>query len=200
MVDAISDAQQLLQDIDNPTPEGMRDLLVSLDFDADALEEIAGPAGLFPYGRKVICSTPEIELLVMNWAPRQECAPHDHGRSFGWIQIVDGTARHRLYTLDQHDVPALYLQRTEHAGQLYFAPHGQVHQMGNPGLERLITLHLYAPPISGMHIYDLERCRVCVVSDDCGAWWPAEKRQLLRERSLTRVGDRRDQRRARPTL
>jgi cysteine dioxygenase len=199
-VDAISAAQQLLRDIDNPTPGGLRELLTSLVFDPDDLEEVAGPAGLFPYGRKVICSTPTTELLVMNWAPRHECAPHDHGSSYGWIQIVDGTARHRLYTLDQHDVPTPYLQRTEHAGQLYFAPRGQIHQMGNPGEGRLLTLHLYAPPISGMHVYDLERCRVCVVSDDCGAWWPAEKRQLLRQRSFMRVGDRRDQRRAQPTL
>ncbi len=48
---------------------------------------------------------------------------------------------------------------------------------GNKGL---LTLHLYAPPISGMKVYDLEKCAACVVSDDCGAWWPEDQKQRLK--------------------
>ena len=36
----------------------------------------------------------------------------------------------------------------------------------------------------GMKVYDLKRCAACVVSDDCGAWWPREQRQLLQELQL----------------
>lgn len=182
--DAISRARTHLSALESPTPAVLHDALVSLDLDLDALQGIAGPAGDFAYARKVLYSNSELELLVMNWAPMQQCAPHDHGRSFGWIQIIDGVAEHRLYTLNQYDVPVPYLQRMEHTGHAYFAPRGQVHQMGNAGRERLLTLHLYSPPISGMQVYDIERCRSCIVSDDCGAWWPPERRQLLRERTL----------------
>lgn len=174
MQDGLTGARELFSAIRAPTPAMLHDALMALQVDIDALEEIAGPAGSFPYGRKVLFSNSTVELLVMNWAPLQECAPHDHGMSFGWIKILDGTARHRLYTLDHRDTPAAYLERTEHTGHAYFAPRGQVHQMGNGGSGRLLTLHLYAPPISGMQVYDLERCRACTVSDDCGAWWPAE--------------------------
>ncbi|KAF0825367.1 Cysteine dioxygenase Dlit [Cytobacillus firmus] len=40
------------------------------------------------------------------------------------------------------------------------------------------------PPITGMKVYDLEKCAACVVSEDCGAWWPEEQRQKVREIQL----------------
>ncbi|WP_236561071.1 hypothetical protein [Pontibacillus sp. HMF3514] len=48
----------------------------------------------------------------------------------------------------------------------------------------LVTLHLYAPPITGMMVYDLETCAACVVSDDCGAWWPEKLREKVKEIQL----------------
>lgn len=59
-------------------------------------------------------------------------------------------------------------------------------EAGNTGL---ITLHLYAPPITGMKVYDLEKCAACVVSDDCGAWWPDDLRQQVKEIKLKSAAD-----------
>ncbi|MGM1006165.1 MAG: hypothetical protein ACQEW2_03745 [Bacillota bacterium] len=56
--------------------------------------------------------------------------------------------------------------------------------MKSAGRENLVTLHLYSPPITGMKVYNLEKCAACVVSEDCGAWWPEEQRQKVREIQL----------------
>lgn len=127
----------------------------------------------------------------MNWANHRECAPHDHGSSYGWINIITGESTHMLHTLDQDDVPVPYLRRTEKAGFRFFAPRGMIHQMGNMTDDMLVTLHVYSMPITGMKVYDLERCAACVVSDDCGAWWPEDQRQRLREIKLRRTVKRR---------
>jgi cysteine dioxygenase len=50
----------------------------------------------------------------------------------------------------------------------------------------MVTLHLYSPPITGMIVYDLQKCAACVVSDDCGAWWPEEQYQRLKEIQLNK--------------
>lgn len=141
--------------------------------------------GSIPTVEKIF-STPEIEVLVMNWAARRECAPHDHGASFGWVHVMAGTVTHTLFTLDRDGIPVPFGSRLEHAGSRYFAPRSLVHSMGNPQDDLTVTVHVYCPPITGMKVCDLSRCAACVVSDDCGAWWPDDQRQLVREIKLAR--------------
>ena len=31
-----------------------------------------------------------------------------------------------------------------------------------------------------MIVYDLEKCAACVVSDNCGAWWPEEQNEKVK--------------------
>ncbi len=167
-----------------PSPDELSAALAALDPGAEELAEHAGEPGLFPYGRRPLARTEDVEVLVMNWAVGRVCAPHDHGGSFGVIRVAAGVADHHLYTLDQRDRPTRYLRRQEVAGSQYVAARGMIHAMGNAADAPLLTVHAYAPPITGMVVYDLARCAACVVSDDCGAWWPAERRQLLREFAL----------------
>lgn len=146
-----------------------------------------GDPGVYPYGRKKIFDTPEVEILVMNWAGGRDCAPHDHGSSLGWVHVLAGTVNHTIYTLDQRDAPVASGTRVERAGTLFFAPRGLVHAMGNPTDETTVTVHIYSPPITGMKVFDLEKCAACVVSDDCGAWWPDEQRQIVQILKLGRA-------------
>ncbi|MEU7277909.1 cysteine dioxygenase family protein [Streptomyces sp. NPDC045431] len=170
-----------------PGPHELREAWESIDASLDEVLPYAGDPGVYPYGRKKLYATGDIEILAMNWASHRPCAPHDHGHSFGWINVMAGTVRHTLYTLDQDDIPVSFLTRDEPCGSRYFAPRGMIHSMENPTDDLTVTLHLYAPPITGMRVYDLERCAACVVSDDCGAWWPDEQRQLVREIKLSRT-------------
>jgi cysteine dioxygenase len=166
-----------------PRPDELRRALTAVTARPDELRLVCDEPSVYPYGRKLLYSSADVEVLAMNWAPGRQCAPHDHGASFGWIQIVAGDASHELFTLDHAgEMPLRWHQGSEPTGRLYFAPVGLIHSMGNPRRDReLLTLHAYSLPISGMRVYDLNRCAACVVSDDCGAWWPLEDRQRLQE-------------------
>jgi cysteine dioxygenase len=163
-----------------PTPQQLKQALVDINADEQALRLYLGEPGIFPYGRKPLFVSDEVEVIVMHWAVGRRCAPHDHGQSFGWIQVVCGSLNHVLYKLDENDVPVEFSSRYEESGTMIFAAKGMVHDMGNLRECKMVTLHAYAPPIDGMVVYDLERCASCMVAKDCGAWWPAEQRQLLR--------------------
>ncbi|WP_367136070.1 cysteine dioxygenase family protein [Saccharothrix sp. HUAS TT1] len=178
--------QEKLGNLRRPDPAQLKQATLDLNADLDALTPHLGEPGIYPYGRKPLFSNGVVEAIVMNWAADRECAPHDHGRSFGWIQVVSGTIDHRLYTLDQDDIPTPFAERVENTGSFMFAPRGAVHSMGNRNGDVTVTLHVYAPPIAGMVVYDLEKCAACVVADDCGAWWPEDQRQRLREIKLSR--------------
>jgi cysteine dioxygenase len=138
------------------------------------------PAG-HPYGRKpLLVDHPHVELLVMTWARGMECAPHDHGsRSWGWVLVVAGTATHTVFTLDKGGRPVPGEPKPVKAGAFLFTRVGLVHSMGNLTREPLVTVHAYAPPITGMTVYDLGRCAKCPVRDGCGAWWPQDQQRLL---------------------
>ncbi|MGV9834284.1 cysteine dioxygenase [Nocardia niigatensis] len=162
-----------------PAPDELNHAVDTLEVNLQDILPHTGEPGTFPYQRKLLYKSEHVEVLVMNWAVRQPCSPHDHGRSFGTIKVLAGEVEHDLYTLDQNDIPRKYFSRTEQAGSTYFAARGMIHAMGNPHDGPAITLHTYAPPIEGMKVYDLHRCLVCTVSDDCGAWWPDQQRQQL---------------------
>ena len=182
--------ERIAANFDHLVAPGPQQLLDAWKATAAELPEVlayAGEPGVYPYGRKRIFASAEVEVLAMNWGARRTCAPHDHGSSFGWVNVLSGNVEHTLYTLDQNDVPIPYLTRVEKRGSSYFAARSMVHAMGNPGDEPTITVHVYAPPITRMKVYDLQRCAACVVSDDCGAWWPDDQRQLLEVIRLDRA-------------
>lgn len=130
-----------------------------------------------PYGRRLILSEGGIEVLLMNWASKHECAPHDHGASFGFIRILNGTARERRFTLRAGKLELLTdVERTSARPIFVKAP--TIHSMINPHDAPLITLHAYAPAIHGMKVYDPLRCVGCVVRDTCGAWLPTPEERL----------------------
>jgi SAM-dependent methyltransferase/mannose-6-phosphate isomerase-like protein (cupin superfamily) len=143
----------------------------------DVLPCLAEP-GAHPYGRVKIFATPDVEVLVMNWAARRECAPHDQGDSFGWVHVLSGSVSYTLYTVEQGDVPVVFGRRVERAGARIFVPRGLVHSIGNPSDQPTVTVHVCSPPMTGMKVYDLERRAACVVGGDGGAWWPDDQRQI----------------------
>jgi cysteine dioxygenase len=178
----------VIDSLGRPSPAELIQVVNRISVTAGQLQPYLNEPGLYPYGRQKLLANDHVEIIIMNWATQRQCSPHDHGSSFGVVSVVQGTIVHDLYTLDQDDIPIKYFSRTEREGTHYFAPKGMVHSMGNPLSSPAITLHIYAPPITKMKVYDLENCLTCVVSDDCGAWWPTEQRQRLAIMKFTRRG------------
>lgn len=137
-----------------------------------------------PYWRAPLHRDEALEIVLMCFGPARDWLPHDHGSSAGWVHVLEGEAEHVLFAF-AHDETLREVRRERlRAGDLVFMPHGTIHTLG-PAAERLSTIFAYAPPIGGMGVYDPHAGRGCIVSDDCGAWWPTLPAQLVREFAFT---------------
>jgi cysteine dioxygenase len=133
-----------------------------------------------PYWRAPLYRTEALEIVLMYFGPRQDWLPHDHGRSPGWVYVLEGEAEHVLYAFQDDDTLREERRESLAAGSLTFMPKGMIHTLG-PAAERLSTIFAYAPPITGMGVYDPAAGCGCIVSDDCGAWWPQRPEQMVRQ-------------------
>ncbi len=111
------------------------------------------------------------EILVMTWRSGGLCAPHDHGAAGGRVHVVSGSLLERRYTFDGKALEVTSERRFDAPAVIAIAPE-VIHDMcASSGT---VTVHVYAPKVEGMRIYDAERRETLVVSDDCGAWIPSD--------------------------
>ncbi len=182
-MELIERVQRHFSQLQSTSKEVLREALEQLDVQLEELVPfLQNPDGK-PYYRKLLYQDDQVEMLVMNWSDI-ECAPHDHGDSCGWIQVMNGISRNTVFEVKENEMPVEVFSEYRKKGRLFFAPEKGVHKMTDPAKSNLVTLHLYSPPIKNMVVYDLAACAACVVSDDCGAWWPDEQRQKLKEFKL----------------
>ncbi|WP_409290807.1 cysteine dioxygenase [Peribacillus sp. SCS-37] len=174
--------REVLDLINQPTRKELKKALLDLELTLEDVKPLLRTAEGRPYYRKLLYHNEEVEMLVMNWS-QLECAPHDHGASQGWIKVLSGSSLNTVYKVDGNGWPEELFEELHQDGKLFYAPRKGVHKMKAAGPE-LVTLHLYSPPISGMKVYDLEACAACIVSDECGAWWPEELAQEIKKIQL----------------
>lgn len=175
--------KNILDPLKTPSKTDLKDALLQIDLTLEDLANLPIPFEGKPYNRKLLFKNDEVELLVMNWS-QLECAPHDHGNSHGWIQVISGTSQNSIYEVKGKGLPKELFYQYHQKGQLFYAPKKAIHKMKASNNTDMVTLHLYSPPVTGMIVYDLEKCAACVVSDDCGAWWPDEQYQKVKEIKL----------------
>ena len=175
--------KNVLDSLISPSRAQLKDALLKLDIKLTDFEDLPVPSHGKPYNRKLLYKNKEVEMLVMNWS-QLECAPHDHGDSHGWIQVLSGTSLNSVYEINGKGLPAELFHEYHHQGKYFYAPKKAIHKMQAFNQTDLVTLHLYSPPITGMIVYDLEKCAACIVRDDCGAWWPEEQYQKVKEIQL----------------
>ncbi|TNF29684.1 MAG: hypothetical protein EP329_15155 [Deltaproteobacteria bacterium] len=140
----------------------------------------APPAGLpadgEPYGRMPLVVDAAHEMILMRWRPGATCAPHDHGEAAGVIHLVEGVFTERTYAREGDRLVVVATREVAAPAVLEAGP-GVIHDMR---CDRAgVSLHVYAPRIHGMRVYDLARREVLVVSDDCGAWVPSDPAQVV---------------------
>lgn len=149
-----------------PTLDDLRSKLSELpDFSRQLPNFVTEPDQL-PYGRNVIYSTDHLELIVINLPPMRRTAIHDHGQSNCCAIIVEGTMTNTTYDpVGPGEVEATEEQLIK-PGQFLVSPKGHIHQMSNRTSERVLSLHAYSPPLSGMQNYT-PVVRQLVFSDYC---------------------------------
>ncbi len=113
------------------------------------------------YGRKLVHDGGGFELMVMSWAPGDMAAIHDHGYTqWGAVKML-GQPEHAIFKLDGGTLTTAE-RRTFEPGSVVAVGHDLIHQMGNPGAEPFLSLHLYGchdrtgGVTADAHLYDLD--------------------------------------------
>lgn len=111
------------------------------------------------YVRTLVRATKHYEVYVMAWLPGQRSPIHDHKGSACAVRVVCGSGVEQRYTLDHsgnvratttHDVPQ---------GSVACSVDADIHAFGNAAQcpaspeEILVTVHVYAPPLSPTRKY-----------------------------------------------
>ncbi len=186
---------------------GLEDLVrvaSEVRLDRDAIEALVRTDAEKPYGRKVLLADRDVESMIARWTPAYECAPHDHGGSFGAVRVLQGRAIHTVWAVRGGRLVVVRRELVE-AGHVLRADRDVVHSMADAGGELpLTTLHLYIDPIDHMFVYEatdadgqpfpegpgpiladrvdeVRTGRTWVVDGGCGAWFPRDEPHLVRD-------------------
>jgi cysteine dioxygenase len=112
------------------------------------------------YARNLVLRTPHFELLVLCWRPGQASTIHDHAGSLNAIRVRSGELTSRVFRPVPGAAPgagpvALASEDDVRPGEaLLGVDRGGIHQLGNTTDEPLVTVHVYAPPLLALTVYD----------------------------------------------
>jgi cysteine dioxygenase len=124
------------------------------------------------YARNLICRTAQFELLVLCWKPGQASTIHDHAGSLNVTRLYLGELTSRRFRRRDGGRGVNQVGGTA-SGELPRGPvelideqviadsgaakvdRGEIHQLANESGSELITVHLYAPPLTDIVVYSL---------------------------------------------
>jgi len=111
------------------------------------------------YARHRVFMCAHAELLVLCWRPGQRTPIHDHAGSFGAVRVLEGFMWETLFEMDAAEGLLYKSAREWTPGCVTGADVPDIHQLGNPDVSGtdLITLHLYAPPLTSLNVYKVGR-------------------------------------------
>jgi predicted metal-dependent enzyme (double-stranded beta helix superfamily) len=117
------------------------------------------------YARNVLFRDKKFEAICLCWEPGQGTAIHNHGRSFGVVQVYEGTLVSQSFLrTDDGRVPGrAELRPLSFAslpeGALTLDRVGNIHEIFNPADSgrRAVSLHFYAGPLDLMETFDLAK-------------------------------------------
>ncbi len=156
---------------DRLTPTTTRLLLEASKITAEDLESWADfdHPKADSYGRKMIYDGGCFELMVMSWAPGDMASIHDHGYTqWGAVKML-GRAEHAIFKLED-GVMTTAERRIFEPGSVVGVGHDLIHQMGNPGSEPFLSLHLYGcyerdgDVTADANLYDLDEGKVQITT------------------------------------
>jgi len=149
------------QPVDELTHGHLQQLVHRLDL-SDELIESRTCFAKDAYARNLVCRTPAFELLVLCWKPGHESTIHDHVGSLNAITVYRGALTSRIFVPAEGVAVGRGPVALDHTDT--FLP-GQgwtgvdrrgIHQLANTGTEDLVTVHVYAAPLTTLTVYSLD--------------------------------------------
>ncbi|HEV7905180.1 MAG TPA: cysteine dioxygenase family protein [Pyrinomonadaceae bacterium] len=149
-----------------PTQKELDALLRRLELEP---EELRGHLKFKPntYTRHRLFRSDLCEMLVLCWLPGQRTAIHDHNGSYGAIRICQGAMEEEIFRLNEAGEVEFETMYVRSAGDVTGTDVPDIHRIGNPeqNAERMVTIHVYAPPLRVIKTYQLGSAEV-------GECWP----------------------------
>lgn len=99
----------------------------------------------YEYKRKILYKNKNCELVLITWPPSSKSFPHDHGKSQGYIFVVQGSVRQHIYDKKTKKKRSILYNSK---GETFLETKDIIHIMENVSNKKVaITLHLYTPPL-----------------------------------------------------
>jgi cysteine dioxygenase len=149
-----------------PAQHDLDALLRRLEVDP---EELRPHLGFKPntYTRHRLFRSDLCEMLVLCWLPGHRTSIHDHNGSYGAIRICEGAMAEEMFALNEAGEVVYAETHTRAAGEVTGTDVPDIHRIGNAddSGRRMITIHVYAPPLRVINTYQLGSAEV-------GECWP----------------------------
>lgn len=108
---------------------------------------------------RLIARTPAFDAWLIAWPPGGTVTLHDHGESAGSLSVISGTLVEAVPRRDE--TGRLSLWRNElHAGATLGFGAGHVHDVTNESAAHALSLHVYAPALTEMTLFELQADRL----------------------------------------
>jgi len=108
------------------------------------------------YARNFVCRTPQFELLVLCWEPGHRTTVHDHAGSLNFIRVHRGELTSRLFEKAPETGLAVASEERLAPPDHTSVDRPEIHQLANTSRDRVVTVHVYAPPLTQLTVYDVE--------------------------------------------
>lgn len=149
-----------------PTQSELDALLRRLEPEA---EELRPHLGFKPhtYTRHRVFRSELCEMLVLCWLPGHRTAIHDHNGSYGAILICEGEMEEEIFARNGAGTIEFETAHRRASGEVAGTDVPDIHRIGNSAAstDRMITIHVYAPPLRVINTYQLGSAEV-------GECWP----------------------------
>ncbi|MCF2532695.1 cysteine dioxygenase [Yinghuangia soli] len=95
------------------------------------------------------------EVWLLSWLPGQGTGLHDHGGSSGVFSVVSGELHERSLVVTPLRRAGARERVLRPGGSRVFGP-TYVHEVTNMGTEPAVSVHVYAPRLTAMTMYDAD--------------------------------------------
>ncbi|GAA3404443.1 cysteine dioxygenase family protein [Paenibacillus hodogayensis] len=145
--------EEALASLRRPDMRDLKETLSAVGCTPRQAEPHVAQPDRLPYGRTVLFRNTEVEAILVHLPARTGTFIHDHGDSLGCAIVVEGELINTVFRTDGRGDAIYASEERVRSGQCLSAPAGLIHRMRNPGAGRTVSLHLYAPPLTGTKTY-----------------------------------------------
>jgi cysteine dioxygenase len=145
--------EQTFCKLQEPSLEQIKSALQSLNNLLHEVQDYKTEPVKLPYGRNVIYSTKELEVIIIHIPASAATAIHNHGASVGAACLVQGNIVNSKFLLDTEGYPVVHSDDFIKTGDYFTAPKDQIHQLSNPFHEPAVSIHVYSPPLTDVNRY-----------------------------------------------